>query len=363
MSSVTPGLRFQSTQRLRQADARELDEPDLAELILTSPPYPLVGMWDPDFGAMSPAAAQALERGDGAAAFEAMHQELDRVWRACFRALVPGGFCCINIGDAARSLGEQFSLWPNHARILSAAQRIGFTVLPDILWRKPTNAPNKFMGSGMLPAGAYVTYEHEYVLILRKGGPRRFSAADATRRRQSAFFWEERNLWFSDTWSDVRGTRQEGELPGQERSGSFPIELASRLIAMYSLYQDRVLDPFGGLGTTALAAAMAGRSSLSLEWSAERVQLGRSRLAQAPALGLARQRARLEAHRRFVADRLRAGKTLAHHNAAHDLPVITGQERELVLLVPTGLVPDPEGATLSHGPLPPPLAPELPLFV
>lgn len=351
---------FQTSQRLRQADARELDEPDSAELILTSPPYPLVGMWDADFGAMSPAAALALDLGEGAAAFEAMHLELDRVWRACFRALVPGGFCCVNIGDAARSLGERFSLWPNHARILTAAQQIGFTVLPDILWRKPTNAPNKFMGSGMLPAGAYVTYEHEYVLILRKGGPRRFTPAEKQRRRQSAFFWEERNLWFSDVWSDVRGTRQEGGLPGQERSGSFPIELASRLIAMYSLYQDRVIDPFGGLGTTALAAAMAGRSSLSLEWSADRVRVARSRLVQAPALGRERQQARREAHRRFVAERLRAGKTLAHHNAPHDLPVITGQERELVLMVPAGAELDEEGAVVRYVPLPPPAAPELP---
>ncbi len=361
MTEDTPGTHFQTAHRLRQADARELDEADAAELVLTSPPYPLVGMWDADFGAMSPAAAQALERGEGAAAFEAMHLELDRVWRACFRALVPGGFCCINIGDAARSLGEQFSLWPNHARILTACQQIGFTVLPDILWRKPTNAPNKFMGSGMLPAGAYVTYEHEYVLILRKGGPRRFSPAQAQRRRQSAFFWEERNLWFSDVWSDLRGTRQEGGLPGQERSGSFPIELAARLIAMYSLYEDRVIDPFGGLGTTALAAAMAGRSSLSVEWSAERVRIARSRLAQAPALGRERQQARLEAHRRFVSDRLRAGKTLAHHNAPHDVPVITGQERALRLMVPIEVELDDPGALVRHGPLPPPSAPELPI--
>ena len=30
--------------------------------------------------------------------------------------------------------------------------RLGFVTLPDILWRKPTNASYKFMGSEMLPA-------------------------------------------------------------------------------------------------------------------------------------------------------------------------------------------------------------------
>lgn len=348
MATGTQERTFQTHHCVQQADARDLDQEGIAELILTSPPYPLVAMWDEDFAAMSPAAAQALQREDGSAAFEAMHQELDRVWRACVRALVPGGICCINIGDAARSLGERFSLWPNHARILSTAMAMGFTVLPDILWRKPTNAPNKFMGSGMLPAGAYVTYEHEYILILRKGGPRRFTPAQATARRQSAFFWEERNLWFSDVWSDLRGARQGGRLSGEERSGAFPVELASRLIDMYSLYGDRVLDPFGGLGTTALAAAMSGRSSLSLEWSAERVAVAIDRLAQAPALGAVRQANRLAAHRRFVSERLAAGKELAHHNLPHDVPVITGQERELELRAPTHLRREPTGAVVEH---------------
>ena len=56
---------------------------------------------------------------------------------------------------------DDFCLYPNHARILNYLLDIGFSALPDILWRKQTNAPNKFMGSGMLPAGAYVTLEHE----------------------------------------------------------------------------------------------------------------------------------------------------------------------------------------------------------
>lgn len=69
----------------------------------------------------------------------------------------------------------------------------------------------------------------------------------------------------------------------------------------------------------------------------------------------------MEAHRRFVSDRLRAGKTLAHHNAPHDVPVITGQERALRLMVPIEVELDDPGALVRHGPLPPPSAPELPI--
>src|SRR5206468_5334175 len=102
-----------------------------------------------------------------------------------------------------------FILYPNHVRIASHLVRLGFNPLPAILWRKQTNAPNKFMGSGMFPPGAYVTLEHEYVLIVRKGDKRAFdSEVIRSRRRESAFFWEERNDWFSDVWFDLKGTGQ-----------------------------------------------------------------------------------------------------------------------------------------------------------
>lgn len=139
-------------------------------LVVTSPPYPMIDMWDEIFSRQDEKIEKALKKSDGSLAFELMHKVLDRVWKEVFRVLSPGGFACINIGDATRTLGDNFALYPNHARILNAAQVLGFTALPCILWRKQTNAPNKFMGSGMLPAGAYVTLEHEYILILRKGG-------------------------------------------------------------------------------------------------------------------------------------------------------------------------------------------------
>ena len=162
------------------ADSREMAAvPDgSVSLVVTSPPYPMIELWDAQFAAAGPDIADALEGEDGARAFDLMHLRLDRVWQECHRLLQPGGLACINIGDATRKIGGEFRLFSNHSRILQALTGMGFSVLPDILWRKPTNAPNKFLGSGMLPAGAYVTYEHEYILIVRKGGPRKFSPAD-----------------------------------------------------------------------------------------------------------------------------------------------------------------------------------------
>ncbi|MBW1803357.1 MAG: site-specific DNA-methyltransferase, partial [Deltaproteobacteria bacterium] len=175
------------------------------DLVVTSPPYPMIEMWDGVFSGQNPKIKKALINDDGPLAFELMHKELDPVWNETHRVLKRGGIVCINIGDATRTIGDDFALYPNHARILSHFFSSGFSSLPAILWRKQTNAPNKFMGSGMLAPGAYVTLEHEFVLILRKGGKRDFKNPDEKKlRRESAFFWEERNLWFSDIWFDLK---------------------------------------------------------------------------------------------------------------------------------------------------------------
>ena len=84
-------------------------------------------------------------------------------------------------------------------------------------------------------------------------------------RKNSAFFWEERNVWFSDVW-DLKGTKQKiANSETRDRSAAYPFEVPYRLINMYSQYGDTVLDPFFGLGTTMLAAMASGRNSVGFE--------------------------------------------------------------------------------------------------
>ena len=325
-------------------DATAMDAVDDASvnLVLTSPPYPMVQMWDPLFSHQDPKITHALETHQGPLAFEAMHRILDRVWAECFRVLAPGGFACINIGDATRSLGTEFALYPNHSRILAAALSLGFTCLPTIIWRKQTNAPNKFMGSGMLPAGAYVTLEHEYILILRKGGKRIFSSeAQRQIRRESAIFWEERNKWFSDVWMDIKGSRQAlGNKETRNRSAAFPFELAHRLILMYSLKEDTVLDPFLGLGTTMAAAMATGRNSLGYEIDPNLGPVIAQTAGAAIALGQDTSQRRLENHRQFIREREALKGPTKHWNLPHDMAVVTAQEKALHLTPPSRMEVD-----------------------
>ena len=348
---------METTHHLRIGDAAAVlaGEEGGVALVVTSPPYPMVEMWDEAFGALDPAVPVLLGAGEGWPAFEAMHRALDAVWAACARLLQPGGFFCVNIGDATRSLNGDFALYPNHVRISQSLRGLGLTPLPDILWRKPTNAPNKFMGSGMLPAGAYVTYEHEYILIFRKGGKRVFSAADKARRAASAYFWEERNLWFSDLWTDLKGVGQAmGAEGARARSGAFPLELPWRLIHMYSLQGDCVLDPFVGTGTTMAAALAAGRSSRGVERLDALQPRIAAQLEGAVEEGQRRAWERLRSHAAFMGRRREEGKEALHRSTVYDLPVITGQERELCLLEPITLRSSGPGRWVAaHAPLGP----------
>jgi DNA modification methylase len=324
--------------RIHFADAEKMTDvmSQSVHLVVTSPPYPMIAMWDGLFSRQR-SISSALKSGTGMRAFELMHQQLDRVWNELARVLVPGGIACINIGDATRTLNDVFALYPNHSRILSHMRGIGFTNLPNILWRKQTNAPNKFMGSGMMPPGAYVTLEHEYILIFRKGDKRLFAAqADKTNRRQSAFFWEERNQWYSDVWMDLKGTRQRTEDKQlRQRSGAYPFELAYRLICMFSVMGDTVLDPFLGTGTTVCAAVAAGRNSVGYELDPSFQPLILEACGQASERGRRRIDERLDSHRQFVRDSQTEGKIIKHTNQVYGFPVITRQEVELMIPLPT----------------------------
>ncbi len=318
---------FQDSKNMKGVDSESVD------LVVTSPPYPMIEMWDEMFVAQNPAISKALSKEKGQDAFELMHQELDAVWNDVHRILRKGGIACINIGDATRTIDGDFVLYQNHARILTYLLKIGFSSLPVILWRKQTNAPNKFMGSGMLPPGAYVTLEHEFILILRKGSMREFKTAREKQiRRESAFFWEERNVWFSDIWLDLKGTTQSLNYEQMRlRSAAYPFELPYRLINMFSVKGDRVLDPFLGTGTTTLAAMAACRNSIGFEIEPSFRNPFVSQMDTIVPFSNQQIRNRINNHIDFVKDRYKTKGAFKHMNKHYGFPVVTSQEKELLL--------------------------------
>jgi DNA modification methylase len=344
---------METSHRVVVGDARDLESvaDDSVHLVVTSPPYPMIEMWDDLFASLSPAAGEALADGDGARAFEAMHGALDAAWDEVGRVLVEGGIACVNVGDATRSVGGRFRVFQNHARVVRAFEERGFEPLPGVLWRKPTNSAAKFMGSGMVPPNAYVTLEREHLLVFRNG-PRRTFEPGATRRYEAAYFWEERNRWFSDVWTDVKGELQALEDEAlRDRSAAYPFEIPYRLVNMYSVYGDTVLDPFWGTGTTTLAAMVAGRNSVGVERDPAFREAFADRVERVPATSRDVVARRLAAHERFVEERRDAGESLAHDAEHYDFPVRTKQERGLRFYVVDEVTEREAGYALSHSPV------------
>ena len=316
---------FNAAQNMSQLKNESVD------IVVTSPPYPMIEMWDDIMANQNPAIKTALESNKPREAFELMHLELDKVWSECWRVLKNGSFLCINIGDATRTIDGEFALYNNNTRIIQACEKLGFINLPNILWRKTTNAPNKFMGSGMLPCGAYVTLEHEWILIFRKGGKRAYKKADEKNaRRYFSFCWEERNVWFSDVW-EIKGVKQTiDNAPSRDRNASYPLELPYRLINMYSQKGDVVLDPFMGLGTTAIAAILTERNSVGFEIDPLlkpllKDILGTVSVVKANALMNERYKKQLAC----VDERIKMKKEVKYDNVHLDCKVMTGQETDM----------------------------------
>lgn len=332
---------FTTTHKLFLGKSQDLSKiPDSSiQLVVTSPPYPMIEMWDDIMSQQNPLINEALQNNNGNLAFELMHKELDLVWNEVKRVLIPGGIVCINIGDATRTLNGNFALYPNHARILSYFISNDFVNLPNIIWRKQTNAPNKFMGSGMLPAGAYVTLEHEWILIFRKSDKREFKTPEAKlKRRESSFFWEERNIWFSDIWDNIKGTKQKmDKTDSRTRSAAFPFEIPYRLINMYSLQGDTVLDPFMGTGTTSIAAIATGRNSIGYEIYKDLLDFCRENILSYSTdminEGIA---IRLNRHKEFITERATKSE-IKHFNSNLQMPVMTSQERDIEISYVTNI--------------------------
>lgn len=246
-----PVVRMSSSERTVLPDAS-------VHLVVTSPPYPMIEMWDGLFEAWTGVGVR--EPGF----YAACHEALGRVWRECARVLVPGGILAVNVGDATRAL-DGFRLWPNHVEVNARCEAAGLTPLVPILWKKPTNKPNAFLGSGFLPPNAYVTLDCEHILIFRKGAPRRLPPKDLL-RYASEFSKAERDAWFTQVW-EVKGAGQARDDLAR-RSGAFPEEVPARLVRMFSLLGETVLDPFAGTGTTLRVAAREGRRAIGFETEA-----------------------------------------------------------------------------------------------
>lgn len=244
-----------STHTVLLGDSRCMEHvPDQSvHLVLTSPPYWTLKQYIGSTGQLGD-----IEE------YETFLRELDRVWEHVYRVLVPGGRLVIVVGDVcvSRKKFGRHVVFPLHASIQEHCRAIGFDNLAPIIWYKISNASLEAAGNGTsflgkpYEPGGVIKHDIEFILMQRKGGG--YRKPSLVVRVLSVLAEADHRAWFQQIW-DLKGAST------RQHPAPYPLELAERLVRMFSFVGDTVLDPFLGTGTTSLAASLWGRNSIGFE--------------------------------------------------------------------------------------------------
>jgi site-specific DNA-methyltransferase (adenine-specific) len=257
----------------RLGDARDLSfiADESVHLVITSPPYASLKQYAP---------GNPNQLGD-IDDYELFLGELDKVWRECARVLVPGGRVCCVVGAVtiSRRAGGRHYVLPLPSDIQVRSRRMGLDNLTPIIWVKIGNIEleasksARYLGKPNLPNGV-IKNDFETIVMLRKPGGYRSPTPEM--EAASRIETDDYVKWFRTVWDDLRGAST------REHPAPFPVELAYRLIRMFSFAGDRVLDPFLGTGSTTQAAILAGRTSIGVEVEPQYLRLAQQKLADLP---------------------------------------------------------------------------------
>ncbi len=260
-----------TSHSLYRGDARDMSglEPQSVHLVLTSPPYWTLKEYRDSEGQLG-----HVED------YDQFLQELDKVWKQCFHALVPGGRLICVVGDVClsrRENGGRHTVVPLHSSIQEHCRKLGFDNLAPIIWHKISNAAYEVEGGSTFLGKPYepnsvIKNDIEFILMERKPGG--YRAPDISTKVLSVISAENHKKWFQQIWTGVTGAST------KQHPAPYPIELAERLVRMFSFVGDTVLDPFMGTGTTTVAAAKWGRNSIGFEIDPHYYKLAQKRISE-----------------------------------------------------------------------------------
>ena len=215
------------------------------------------------------------------------------VFAECARKLEPGGRIAVNVANLGRR--PYRSLASDVVHILQ--DDLHLLLRGEVVWQKARgSAGSCAWGSFQRPANPVLRDLTERVVIASKG---RFDRALTARQRL------ERGLPSTASLSRdefMEATTDLWEIPAESarrvgHPAPFPLELPARLIHLYTYYDDLVLDPFIGSGTTAVAAVRTGRHYVGYDTDDAYVERTKARIVGSESAWLASSR---RSHRRAL---------------------------------------------------------------
>src|SRR5437016_4091180 len=232
-------------------------------LVVTSPPYFAGKEYE-----------EALGEGHIPATYLEYLQMLEEVFAECVRTLEPGGRIAVNVANLGRRPYRSLS-----SDVITILQdRLRLLLRGEVIWQKARGSSGSCAwGSFQRPANAVLRDLTERVVIVSKD---RFDRALNARERDKKSLPSKASLSrdeFMEATTDV------WEIPPEsatrvEHPAPFPVSLPERLIHLYTYYDDLVLGPFVGSGTTPVAAVRTGRHYAGYDTDSTYVERARQRV-------------------------------------------------------------------------------------
>jgi DNA modification methylase len=254
-------------------DALDLPlDDESVDLVVTSPPYFSMRKYQDSGGTY-----------DGQVGIEDnVEGYLKALWVAAgeiYRVLKPGGSFFFNIMDKYNSpASNQNGLGATLQGGSHEANRIGRgTTVDDVPVKSLIGIPWKF-ALGMIDGNAGEQWLLRSDMIWNKTNGMPDPTNDRAQRKHEYVFHFTKNANYYSNPSSVkditsvmslptRGLRVPARFAEVKHPAPFPVSLPLILIDGWSPKQGVVLDPFGGSGTTALAASVLGRDGISVDLS------------------------------------------------------------------------------------------------
>jgi DNA modification methylase len=242
------------------ADAQQVGElvTEPVHLVVTSPPYNVGIDYD--------------QHNDNLLTYLPM---LGNVWRGCHQVMADGARIAVVVPFG---VGRNPYV-PFDCQIMQTLVDAGFTLRGRIVWDKNTTGNRTSWGSYRLPSSPSIRDTTECIIVAHKGGDALEIPAAAKLRDEKGTH----TAWLADG-DYFMGLAQDHWVVSPESAqrvkhpAPYPVELVTRLIHFYAFPGAHILDPFGGSGTTGIAARRLGCDATLIELSADYCQLAKGRI-------------------------------------------------------------------------------------